>query len=119
MSWRWSRLSILTFLVLLYAAPLSTGDKGLWLSVAGLPVQALGTADKRLPAEHSSLVPDYGPRAWASARAEREEQAFGPGDLSGAVRSATTPARSVGERQFQATRDTLASTPSAPRGPPA
>jgi hypothetical protein len=119
MSWRWSRLSILTFLVLLYAAPLSTGDKGLWLSVAGLPVQALGTAAEQLPAEYASLLPDYGPRVWALVRAERESQSFGPGDLAGTVRSVTTPSRSVGETLFQATPDTLASTPSAPRGPPA
>lgn len=119
MSWRWSRLSILTFLVLLYAAPLSTGDKGLWLSVAGLPVQALGVAAERLPAEHSSLVPDYGPRAWSSARAEREEPSFGPGLVAGALPGAASTSRYVDQVRLRTTLGGTFSAPAAPRGPPA
>ena len=119
MSWRWSRLSMLTFLVLLYAAPLSTGDKGLWLSVAGLPVQALGAAAERLPAEHSSLVPEYGPRALSSARAERDDQSLGPSPVAVALPGAASPSRYVDPARPQTTLEGTSSAPAAPRGPPA
>jgi hypothetical protein len=69
---RWHRIRLLTFVLLglLLAAPLSTGDKGLWLGLAATPVLLDAPADW-LPAEHSTLLPDRSGRALASARVEQ------------------------------------------------
>ncbi len=75
MSWR--RIRALTFLliVLLIAAPLSSGDKGLWLSFVATPVRLLEVATDRLPAEHSILLPDGASRAGRAAATSRPERA--------------------------------------------
>ena len=77
MSWRRVRALTLVFLGLLIASPLSSGDKGLWLSLASTPVQLLEVASDRLPAEHSILLPDGASRAVraATARTERADAA--------------------------------------------
>ena len=77
MSWRRIRALTLLFLVLLIASPLSSGDKGLWLSIAPTPVRILDLATDRLPAEHSILLPDGASRAARTtiARPERAEVA--------------------------------------------
>jgi hypothetical protein len=119
MSWHWSRLSMLTFLALLYAAPLSTGDKGLWLSVAGLPAQVLGTAAERLPAEHSSLIPDAGSRTSWSARSEHDEPWVKLSLRTGGLPGAVATSRYVDQAQPQTSLAAMLSAPAAPRGPPA
>jgi hypothetical protein len=88
MSWHWSRLSILVFLGLLYVSPLSSGDKGLWLSVTAMPVQLFGAIPSRMPPEHSVLLPDRGGLGLAMARVEQREPALSPGvppDANGTV----------------------------------
>lgn len=75
MSWRRIRALTLLLLVLLIASPLSSGDKGLWLSLAATPVQLLEAATDGLPAEHSILLPDAASRAGRAATAPRPERA--------------------------------------------
>ena len=78
MSWRRVRALRLVLLGLLIASPLSSGDKGLWLSLAATPVQLLELATDRLPTEHSIVLPDGASRAGraaATARAERADVA--------------------------------------------
>ena len=75
MSWRRIRALTLLLLVLLIASPLSSGDKGLWLSLASTPVQLLEVASDRLPAEHSILLPDGASRTGRVATAARLERA--------------------------------------------
>jgi hypothetical protein len=75
MTWRRARARTLLLLVLLIAAPLSSGDKGLWLSLASTPVQHVDLATDRLPAEHSSLLPDGASRAGCATAAARPERA--------------------------------------------
>ncbi len=118
MSWHWSRLSILAFLILLYVSPLSTGDKGLWLSVTSLPVQALGTAPERLPAEHSSLVSDQGARAVALSRSERHEHAPAPTWLASSPPGAGRWSARLHEPWCRGAFDPICPAPAAPRGPP-
>ena len=87
MTWRHARVLTLLLLVLLIAAPLSSGDKGLWLSLAPTPAQHLEAASDRLPAELSILVPDAAARvarAVAAARPERADTAKTLG-LAGAL----------------------------------
>ena len=67
MSWRRLRAPALLLLVLLIVSPLSSGDKGLWLSLAATPVQHLDLATDRLPAEHLILLPDGVSRAGRAA----------------------------------------------------
>jgi hypothetical protein len=118
MSWRWSRLAILAFLVLLYASPLSSGDKGLWLSVASMPVPLFGALPGATPPEHSILLPDRAELARSKACSYRGDPALGawfaavdptPVDLA-----ATTTHPSV-----EGTLDTICPAPAASRGPPA
>jgi len=77
MSWRRTRGLTLLLLALLILAPLSSGDKGLWLSLTSTTVQHLDTATDRLPAELSSLLPDSAGRVRAAvaARPERADVA--------------------------------------------
>ena len=63
MSRRQFRALTLSLLILLVAAPLSSGDKGLWLSLASTPTQIFKAAASELPAEHTILVPEGGSRA--------------------------------------------------------
>ncbi len=69
-SWRHIRALTLVILGLLLAAPLSSGDKGLWLSLAATPV-LLDTPAGGLPAEHSTLLPDQPGRSLTSLRVEQ------------------------------------------------
>jgi len=119
MSWRWSRLSTLAVLLVLYAAPLSSGDKGLWLSVASMPVPLFGAVPGGLAAEHLILLPNRGALSLARAGVERHDPALGVGlvavdDL--AVDAAWT---SVGQPPAWSTREATRPAPIAPRGPPA
>jgi hypothetical protein len=57
MSWRSIRALTLVLLGLVLAAPLSSGDKGLWLSLTSTPVQHLQTAGDGLPTEHGIVLP--------------------------------------------------------------
>ena len=77
MSWQRLRALTLLLLVLLVASPLSSGDKGLWLSLASTPVQILDVVTDSLPAEHLILLPDGASRAARTAvtRAERADVA--------------------------------------------
>lgn len=75
MSWRRIRALTLVLLVLLIAAPLSSGDKGLWLSLTATPVQLLESASDGLPAEHSILLPDGAGRSGRAATVPRPERA--------------------------------------------
>lgn len=70
MSWRQLPLLTLVLLGLMLAAPLSSGDKGLWLSLA--PSAALLSAAPAvgLPAEHSTLAPDRQGRPVVAGRTE-------------------------------------------------
>jgi hypothetical protein len=84
MSRRQFRTLTLALLMLLIAAPLSSGDKGLWLSLAATPTQVFETVAGNLPAEHAILVPERGSRAGRAqllARAERVDvtRIVGPG----------------------------------------
>ena len=119
MSWHWSRLSTLVVLTLLYAAPLSSGDKGLWLSVASMPVPLFGAIPGDVPPEHSILLTDRGALSLARVGVERSEPALGPG-LS-AVDDATVDATwtSVTHPPTWSTASENCPAPVAPRGPPA
>jgi hypothetical protein len=75
MSWRRLRVLTLILLVLLILAPLSSGDKGLWLSLASTPVQHLDVATDRLPAEHSILLPERAARTGRVAAISRTDRA--------------------------------------------
>jgi len=78
MSWHWTRLSTLAILALLYLSPLSSGDKGLWLSLGVTPLPYLEVATDRLPAEHSILLPERASRTGREeivARGERPDLA--------------------------------------------
>jgi hypothetical protein len=119
MSWHWSRLSTLAVLALLYAAPLSSGDKGLWLSVASMPVPLFGTIPGGVAPEHSILLSNRGDLSLVRACAERSEPALGPGLV--AVDDATVDAAwtSASQPPAWSTRDPTRLAPAAPRGPPA
>jgi hypothetical protein len=74
---QWRSLSALSLIVLglLLAAPLTAGDKGLWLSLHGSSVSLLqGTPGAAAP-EHSTLLPDRPARMVAAARLERPDPA--------------------------------------------
>jgi hypothetical protein len=78
MSRRHFRALTLALLMLIVAAPLSSGDKGLWLSLAATPSQVFQTAASEVPAEHVTLVPERGSRAGrtqALLRADRVDTA--------------------------------------------
>jgi hypothetical protein len=119
MSWHWSRLSTLTFLALLYASPLSSGDKGLWLSVASMPVQPFEAIPGKMPPEHSILLPARGGLVLALVRVERSEPSLGPALLAideATVDAAWTP---VSRPSSWSTRDAISLVSAVPRGPPA
>jgi hypothetical protein len=119
MSWRWSRLSTLTVVALLYAAPLSSGDKGLWLSVASLPVPLFGAIPGGMAAEHTITLPNRGALSLARACVERGDPALGPGLV--AVDDPTVDAAwtSVSHPPSWSAPDGVCPLPTAPRGPPA
>lgn len=72
MSWQQLRTRLpaltLALLVLLLAAPLSTGDRGLWLSVAPTMALLAEAPAGGLPAEHSTVLPDRPARATTAAQ---------------------------------------------------
>jgi hypothetical protein len=120
MSWHRSRLSILVLLALLYTAPLSSGDKGLWLSLAPLPVQLLGAVPSGTPPEHEILLPDHGALLPEMLRVVEE-------DLSSDPVAATARTTSFVLTSWQRHRDPQRSAAlgamvqalTVPRGPPA
>ena len=84
MSWRRIHALTLVLLGLLIASPLSSGDKGLWLSFAATPVQLLDLATDQVPTEHSILLPERVSRAGRTVTDTRPERtdvgkALGPG----------------------------------------
>ena len=81
MTWRRARILTLLLLALMIAAPLSSGDKGLWLSLAPTPAQHLEAAPDRLPAELSILVPESAARVARASTAARPERADAPRTL--------------------------------------
>lgn len=119
MSRHWSRLSTLAVVALLYVAPLSSGDKGLWLSVASMPVPLFGAIPGGMPPEHSILLPHRTGLSLARACVERGDPALGTGLV--AVDDATVDATwtSVSHPPSWRARDAVCPAPSAPRGPPA
>ncbi len=74
---RWRSLSALTLVVLglLLAAPLTTGDKGLWLSLHGSSASLLQGMPGAPTPEHSTLLPDRPARMVAAGRLERPDPA--------------------------------------------
>ena len=118
MSRHGSRLSILIFLVLLYASPLSSGDKGLWLSVAAMPVPLFGTFHGAMPAEHSILLPSRGGQGLARACSVRSEAAPGPGLLTDDQTPIAPTWTTVSHASAWSDLDPSCPAPSAPRGPP-
>lgn len=74
MSWRHVRSLTLVLLVLTIAAPLSSGDKGLWLSLGASPLVYLELASDRLPAEHSILLPERASRTGREEIVARDER---------------------------------------------
>ncbi len=76
---RWRHIPIpaliLVLLALLLAAPLTAGDKGLWLSLHGAHESLLGRALGSTPIEHSTLLPDRSGRVIAAARIDRPDPA--------------------------------------------
>jgi hypothetical protein len=84
MSRRHLRALTLVLLALLIAAPLSSGDKGLWLSLTASPAQLLETVAGDLPTEHAILVPERASRAGRAQALPRGEhldtaRILGPG----------------------------------------
>jgi hypothetical protein len=70
MLWRLLPSLTLVLLGLVLAAPLSSGDKGLWLSVAPTAVLLADAPVGRLPAEHSTLLQDRQARLAVAGRVE-------------------------------------------------
>ena len=115
MTWRRARVLLL---VLLIAAPLSSGDKGLWLSLGGVPLQLHAAPVSRLPAEHTTLVPDAIARLSTSRHIERTDASRALCQ-TGSSRLARTAARwsSTASLPLPAPREALTARPS-PRAPP-
>jgi hypothetical protein len=118
MSWHWSRLSTLVFLGLLYVSPLSSGDKGLWLSVTSIPVPLFGALPGEMPPEHLILLPDRGGLTLATARLERSEPALDPGLLAAGDTTAHARSEQVGYSSTWSAAEEICPSSSAPRGPP-
>lgn len=118
MSWRLVRALTLMFLGLLIASPLSSGDKGLWLSLGGAHVQLHRATASRLPAEHTTVVPDAVARPSASRHVERTDasRSLCPSCSSGLVPPAERWTIATATR-FPAHKKTLVE-PRAPRAPP-
>lgn len=74
MSRRRFRALTLVLLLLIVVAPLSSGDKGLWLSFASTPTQVFEIEARDLPAEHAILVPERGSRAGRAQALPRPER---------------------------------------------
>jgi hypothetical protein len=116
MSWRWSRLSTLAVLLVLYAAPLSAGDKGLWLSVASMPVPLSGAVPGGVAPEHSIVLPTL---SLARAGVERGDPAPGAGVVAIDDASVDPTWTSVGQPPTWTSHGAARPAPIAPRGPPA
>lgn len=121
MSWRQLPAITLILLGILLAAPLSSGDKGLWLSVAPTAALLTDAPTAGLPAEHSTILPDRTGRSAVAGRIE-----IGSGGLDRAIDpQATTPSRWTGEgwTRVDAGRSQAVGQPlarrAAPRAPPA
>ena len=119
MVWRQLPALTLVLLGLMLAAPLSSGDKGLWLSFAPTAVLLADAPATGLPAEHSTLAPDRQSRSAVAGRAET-----GGFDKNLGV-DASPAGLTLGER-WQPALDRLASSLlqpiaalAAPRAPPA
>lgn len=84
---RWRTISTLTLVLLglLLAAPITAGDKGLWLSLHGASDALLRSALGSVDPEHSALLPDRSSRVLAAARLDRPDPA----------RTLSTPAASL------------------------
>lgn len=63
MSRRRMRALTIVLLGLLLAAPLSSGDKGLWLSLTSAAAHLVKVESGSLPAEHAVIVPERTGRA--------------------------------------------------------
>jgi hypothetical protein len=118
MSWHWSQLSTLAFLALLYLSPLSSGDKGLWLSVTSLPVRSLGAISGGVPPEHLIVLPDRVRLAPFAPRIERSEPALGPTVLATDAPVAREWSEWPGYTTTWSALDEVYSDSAAPRGPP-
>ena len=71
MARRHVRSLTLLLLALLIAAPLSTGEKGLWLSLAASPTQLTEIVIGSVPAEDTFLVPERASRVIRAVTAPR------------------------------------------------
>ena len=119
MAWRRIRVLTLLLLALLIAAPLSSGDKGLWLSVASIPVPLFGAIPGGLAAEHLILLPDRGALSPTRAGVERHDPAPGAGPVAVDALAVDAAWTSVGQPPAWSTREATRPAPIAPRGPPA
>ena len=81
MSRRRIRALTLILLGLLIAAPLSSGDKGLWLSLISTPAHILSIGADSVPAEHAIVVPERAGRAARSIVAPGSERASTSGGI--------------------------------------
>lgn len=117
----WRQLPAITLILLgiLLAAPLSSGDKGLWLSVAPTAVLLSDAPAGGLPAEHSTIVPDRSGRVVAAGRTEsggagrgRDTDAVSLRLPAGERGTSTAASQSAEDQQPLAA-------PAAPRAPPA
>jgi hypothetical protein len=119
MSWHWSRLSTFIFLGLLYASPLSSGDKGLWLSVTSTPIQLPGAVLGGMPPEHTILLPARSGLAPGLVRPQRTEPVAGPAAFDAAPSTAREHAAQIGSTASWTALDEICPSPASPRGPPA
>lgn len=119
MSLRWSRLSTLAFLVVLYASPFSSGDKGLWLSVASMPVPPFGALPGATPSEHSILLPHRAELARAQACCHRGDPALGAWIAAVDPTTVGLGATANGDPRVESALGTIRPAPAASRGPPA
>lgn len=119
MSWYWSRLSTLAFLAVLYASPLSSGDKGLWLTVTSMTVPRFGALPGGMPPEHSILLPNRHGVILASAYVERGEPALGTGLLDADTMAFGATWSTTSHSPTWNGPDTVCPASGSPRGPPA
>ena len=119
MAWRQLPALTLVLLGLMLAAPLSAGDKGLWLSLAPAAVLLADAPVTGLPAEHSTLAPDRQSRPAVAGRIETNafDKSLGvdtrPAGLALSERWTRLP-----DRPVFALLQPIAALP-APRAPPA
>lgn len=122
MSPRRLRVLTLVLLSLLIAAPLSSGDKGLWLSLTSTPAQVVETVAGDLPAEHAILIPERATRAGraqALPRAGRVDTARAPGPAGAAWAVWVGPRWMVPDAAAIHPHGEPAADRPAPRAPPA